>query len=145
MGVAMGSRKSGTRSISIGWPIPAPPSGSGRGGRSRTLATAIGVVHDGRWRYKGALTRRDPDTWLVPVCVPDGARTALVAFPQAGAGPAAFVRWRGALGEDTGLWAVCLPGRDHRLAVPPVAELAPLVQGAAAAIGDLRAARLVLL
>lgn len=81
----------------------------------------------------------------MPVSVPDGARTALVAFPQAGAGPATFLRWRGALGEDTGLWAVCLPGRDHRLAVPPVAELAPLVQGVAAAIGDLRVARLVLL
>ncbi len=64
----------------------------------------------------------------------EGVRLWLCCFPSAGSGPAPFVRLASYLPESIGLVGVCLPGRGHRLAEPPLATVPAMAEEAAAAL-----------
>lgn len=55
-------------------------------------------------------------------------------FPYSGSGVALFAPWRGKLGENIGLFAAKLPGRESRIQEPPRTELVPLAADLAQAI-----------
>lgn len=72
--------------------------------------------------------------WLVPLgAVPD-PRFRLFCFPPAGSGAAAYRSWVPLVPPSVELVAIVPPGRESRFAEPPLADMAALVQGAAAAI-----------
>lgn len=72
------------------------------------------------------------EQWLVDVQRPPAPRVELVCFPHAGGQPAAFAEWPRRLPPDVALRAVQLPGRAQRLAEPPVADRAALIERMAA-------------
>ena len=53
--------------------------------------------------------------------------SSLICFPWAGGGAAPFRDWAQWLPDDLGLWAARLPGREVRLAEPPIDEMERLV------------------
>ncbi|MET8118318.1 alpha/beta fold hydrolase [Micromonospora sp. NPDC005189] len=66
--------------------------------------------------------------WLSCAEPRPAARLRLVCLPYAGAGAAAYRPWSALLGDDVEVWTAQLPGRERRLADPPLstmAELAP--------------------
>ncbi|MCX5065666.1 alpha/beta fold hydrolase [Micromonospora lupini] len=66
--------------------------------------------------------------WLSCVAPRPAARLRLVCLPYAGAGAAAYRPWATLLGDDVEVWTAQLPGRERRLADPPLStmdELAP--------------------
>jgi surfactin synthase thioesterase subunit len=66
-----------------------------------------------------------PRDWYVRLN--DDADVALVAFPHAGAGSARMVRLAKAVSPQVAVWAANLPGRQARLAEPPITDLDTLV------------------
>jgi surfactin synthase thioesterase subunit len=51
----------------------------------------------------------------------------LVCLPHAGGGTAVFHRWRRTLPKGIGLLPICLPGRESRIAEPPITRMRVLV------------------
>lgn len=74
-----------------------------------------------------------PSPWLLSLPKPQ-ARRKLYVFPYLGGNPAVFAPWSAALGPDTALSVVQLPGRGQRLAEPPLTEMRPAALQIAAAI-----------
>lgn len=70
-----------------------------------------------------------PRDWYL--CLADDTPARLFAFPQAGAGSARMVRLARTLSPHVSLWSANLPGRQARLAEPPVTQLPTLVQALA--------------
>ncbi|MFF3436946.1 thioesterase II family protein [Streptosporangium sp. NPDC002721] len=65
--------------------------------------------------------------WFVPVGERPGGRIRLYTFPNAGSGPASLTDLAERFPDEVGVWAVNLPGRQARLAEPPVEDLDALV------------------
>ncbi|MEV0804950.1 alpha/beta fold hydrolase [Micromonospora sp. NPDC050200] len=68
------------------------------------------------------------DAWLACAVPRPAAWLRLVCLPHAGAGAGTFRPWAALLGEQVEVWSAQLPGRERRLAEPPLttmAELAP--------------------
>ncbi len=76
-----------------------------------------------------------PRDWYVRLGAETGTR--LFAFPHAGAGSARMVRLAKAVSPEVSMWAANLPGRQARLAEPPVTDLDPLVEALTDALVDL--------
>lgn len=68
-----------------------------------------------------------PSPWIVPLNRPAKPRATLYAFPHAGAGAAAFRLWPGDVGDELAIRAIQLPGRENRLAEPPLTDFAAVV------------------
>ncbi|MFE9692987.1 thioesterase II family protein [Micromonospora sp. NPDC005806] len=73
--------------------------------------------------------------WLSCATPRPSAPLRLVCLPYAGAGGGAFRPWAAGLAPDVELWTAQLPGRERRLAEPPVTTMdelaAPLVDAVA--------------
>lgn len=80
---------------------------------------------------------RRAGSWLIPLREPPAAAGTLVCFPNAGAGPASFAPWAKALHEDIAVWAVCLPGREHRVREQPLTDLRQMARELLGPIGGL--------
>ncbi len=65
--------------------------------------------------------------WFVPVGERPGGRIRLYTFPNAGSGPASLTGLAERFPDEVGVWSVNLPGRQARLAEPPVEDLDKLV------------------
>ncbi|MEU8385757.1 thioesterase domain-containing protein [Streptosporangium sp. NPDC048865] len=65
--------------------------------------------------------------WFVPVGERPGGRIRLYAFPNAGSGPASLTDLAERFPDEVDVRAVNLPGRQARLAEPPVEDLDALV------------------
>ncbi|MEU8199681.1 thioesterase domain-containing protein [Streptosporangium sp. NPDC049046] len=65
--------------------------------------------------------------WFVPVGERQGDRIRLYTFPNAGSGPASLTDLAGRFPDEVDVWSVNLPGRQARLAEPPVEDLDALV------------------
>ncbi|MER6830115.1 thioesterase domain-containing protein [Streptosporangium sp. NPDC000563] len=65
--------------------------------------------------------------WFVPVGERQGGRIRLYVFPNAGSGPASLTDLAGRFPDEVDVWSVNLPGRQARLAEPPVEDLDALV------------------
>ncbi|WP_440082048.1 thioesterase II family protein [Streptosporangium sp. LJ11] len=65
--------------------------------------------------------------WFVPVGERPGGRIRLYTFPNAGSGPASLTDLAERFPDEVGVWSVNLPGRQARLAEPPVEDLDKLV------------------
>ncbi|MEV0754841.1 thioesterase domain-containing protein [Streptosporangium sp. NPDC050280] len=65
--------------------------------------------------------------WFVPVGERQGGRIRLYTFPNAGSGPASLTDLAGRFPDEVDVWSVNLPGRQARLAEPPVEDLDALV------------------
>jgi surfactin synthase thioesterase subunit len=87
--------------------------------------------------------RRDP--WLMRFAPRAGARRCFVCFGPAGSGPSFFRRWAALMPADTELLVAQLPGREARLAEPPLAGIGVLADALAGAIRTLPARPSVLL
>jgi medium-chain acyl-[acyl-carrier-protein] hydrolase len=72
-----------------------------------------------------------PDRWLVRKPAPQ-AKLRLYCFAYAGGSAHQFLPWQAALGPDIEVAAFQLPGRGPRLAEPPIAAMAPLLDALAA-------------
>jgi surfactin synthase thioesterase subunit len=73
-------------------------------------------------------------TWLSRLTPTTGDGVLLFAFPPAGAGSAIFRRWLPVLPPGIELVALKAPGREDRLAEPPLHGIEPLADAAAEAI-----------
>ncbi|MEU7923762.1 alpha/beta fold hydrolase [Micromonospora sp. NPDC049801] len=65
----------------------------------------------------------DVTAWLTCVAPRPAARLRLVCLPYAGAGGGAYRPWAALLGDDVEVWAAQLPGRERRLADPPLSTM----------------------
>ncbi|WP_406316884.1 alpha/beta fold hydrolase [Streptosporangium sp. NBC_01639] len=65
--------------------------------------------------------------WFVPVGERAEGRVRLYVFPNAGGGPASLTELAAGFPPEVGVWAVNLPGRQARLAEPPLTDLHELV------------------
>ncbi|WP_436756838.1 thioesterase II family protein [Streptosporangium sp. V21-05] len=65
--------------------------------------------------------------WFVPVGERPGGRIRLYTFPNAGSGPASLTDLAERFPDEVDVWSVNLPGRQARLAEPPVEDLDALV------------------
>ncbi|WP_284164834.1 alpha/beta fold hydrolase [Frigidibacter sp. SD6-1] len=74
--------------------------------------------------------------WLAHVPKP-GATRRLVVFPYAGGNPSAFLGWSAALGPETALSVVTLPGRGPRRREPQPQDLRAEARQIAAALSRL--------
>lgn len=75
------------------------------------------------------------DRWFVRPAGPrPQARIRCVVLPFAGGGPAAFRDWYNRLGPEIDLLVLQLPGRERRIAEPPVIDLAAAVAAIATAV-----------
>ncbi|MFI7431244.1 thioesterase II family protein [Micromonospora sp. NPDC049836] len=74
--------------------------------------------------------------WLSCAAARPSARLRLVCLPYAGAGGGAFRPWAARLGPDVELWTAQLPGRERRLAEPPVTTMDDLAAPLVVAIVD---------
>jgi len=77
-------------------------------------------------------TNRMFQDWFEPL-EPAGGINCFV-FPYSGSGVAFFAPWKGKLGENVGLFAAKLPGRETRIEETPRTELVPLAADLAHAI-----------
>lgn len=75
-----------------------------------------------------------PSPWLQSFRPVANPRRTLVCFPYAGAGAAVFRDWHRHLGPEDELVAVRLPGRENRIAEPPLTAVADAVPGIVAAL-----------
>ena len=70
----------------------------------------------------------DENKWLLPRDLTEAAEIRLFCIPHAGSGASGFYRWRANM---RGLAAICafhLPGRESRLAEPPITDFGVLLQ-----------------
>ena len=74
------------------------------------------------------------DRWISTPRPNPAARLRLFCFPYAGGGPAIFRGWPQELPSGVEVCAVQPPGRGPRIAEPPFARLAPLVEAVAEAL-----------
>lgn len=72
-------------------------------------------------------TARDGSNWFVPMVEDPDRPIWILALPQAGAGCAAFAELAASLGPHVALFGMNAPGRQARLAEPPVTDLDKLV------------------
>ena len=72
--------------------------------------------------------------WFVRHRPRSGAEVRLFCFPYAGGGASVFRRWAQELPDWIELWAMQAPGREDRVAEPPVDRLPALVADLEAAI-----------
>ncbi|MDW5329550.1 polyketide synthase [Plantactinospora sp. KLBMP9567] len=79
-------------------------------------------------------TRRTGDRWLRRHGHPAGGRVRLVCLPHAGGGASFFRRWPRHLPATVELHAVQYPGREDRIAEPPVDDLHRLADLVAEAV-----------
>ncbi len=70
-------------------------------------------------------------TWITRSTPKPHAAIRLFCFPYAGGGSVVFHHWGAELPADVEVCAVKLPGRESRLAEPPIPRLAPLVNALA--------------
>lgn len=75
--------------------------------------------------------------WAVQVRRRERPRARLLCVPYAGAGTAAFRAWPDRLPDWLDLWAVRLPGRETRIAEPPVDDVHAIVAGVIPAVSGL--------
>lgn len=80
--------------------------------------------------------------WLAALKRCERPRLRLVCFPFGGGGATAFYQWQAALPPDVELWAVALPGREHRSDEPPETDGAAAVAALYAALEPLHDAPL---
>ncbi|MFJ2863930.1 thioesterase II family protein [Kitasatospora sp. NPDC087314] len=85
-----------------------------------------------------------PDLWL-PAAARPGASRRLVILPHAGSGTAVWFRWAAGLPADVEVRVARLPGRENRLAEPPLTSAAEAVDALARALRSLPALPLVVL
>jgi medium-chain acyl-[acyl-carrier-protein] hydrolase len=71
------------------------------------------------------------DSWIVTFRRTSNARVRLLCFPHAGGGPSAFAQWSRQLPSAVAVCALQAPGRERRLAEPPMSSLPALVQALA--------------
>lgn len=64
--------------------------------------------------------------WLSCAAPRPAARLRLVCLPYAGAGAGAYLPWPTLLGDDVEVWTAQLPGRERRMADPPLSTMADL-------------------
>nr|WP_247896669.1 alpha/beta fold hydrolase [Azospirillum argentinense] len=76
-------------------------------------------------------------SWLQGLRAVSAPLRSLVCFPYAGAGAAVFRDWAPAVGSDTELLAVRLPGRESRIGEPPLHRVEDAVPAILAALGPL--------
>lgn len=73
--------------------------------------------------------------WLSCAVPRPAARLRLVCLPYAGAGAGAYRPWSALLGDEVEVWTAQLPGRERRLAEPPLTTMdglaPPLVEAIA--------------
>lgn len=84
-----------------------------------------------------------PAPLLVSLAPAASHPVSLVCIPHAGAGVTAFHSWR-ALGRFAALWAVRFPGRESRLAEPPLATIDEMAEVLAPAVSKITARSVVL-
>lgn len=70
-------------------------------------------------------------SWIARLSPERPVSHRLVCFPHAGGGAQGFRSWTGIL-RTTEVWAVQLPGREHRFGEPPVSDLQTIVGAVAA-------------
>ncbi|EWC63733.1 Thioesterase [Actinokineospora spheciospongiae] len=73
--------------------------------------------------------------WISGDALADDAPTRLFCFAHAGGGGGFFRPWRGALGEDTAVCPVVLPGREGRVREAPFTRIGPLVDALVDGLG----------
>ncbi|MDG4834251.1 amino acid adenylation domain-containing protein [Solwaraspora sp. WMMD1047] len=78
-----------------------------------------------------------PQRWLLGYRPVADARIRLLCLPYAGGGGSVFADWAEGLPPDVELCAVQLPGRQNRLAEPPLRELDALVEAVDVALRPL--------
>jgi surfactin synthase thioesterase subunit len=80
--------------------------------------------------------------WLAALKRCDRPRLRLICFPFGGGGATAFYQWQAALPPGVELWAVALPGREHRSDEPPATDAEAAVAALCAALEPLHDAPL---
>jgi surfactin synthase thioesterase subunit len=88
-------------------------------------------------------SRHEPAPLLVSLGPAVPHPVSLVCVPHAGAGVTAFHSWR-ALGRFAALWAVRFPGRESRLAEPPLTTIDEMAEVLAPAVSKVAAHSVVL-
>ncbi|HEX6370737.1 MAG TPA: SDR family NAD(P)-dependent oxidoreductase [Longimicrobium sp.] len=83
---------------------------------------AAGSGGNGAWP---AAPRRE--VWFPFVRAGGSAQRRLFCFPWAGSGASAYAHWQEALGAETEVVAVQLPGREHRSGELPLGDMAQVV------------------
>lgn len=84
-----------------------------------------------------------PAPLLVPLTPGAPHPVSLVCIPHAGAGVAGFYPWR-ELGRFAALWAVRFPGRESRLAEPPLTTIYEMAEVLAPPVSEIAARSIVL-
>lgn len=72
--------------------------------------------------------------WLVCPSPDEGAGMRLICFPHAGGGPSFYSGWFDSFGSGIEVWAICLPGRENRIAEAPLDSLPQLIDRLADAL-----------
>lgn len=80
---------------------------------------------------------------LVPLTPGVSHPISLICIPHAGAGVASFYPWR-ELGRFAALWAVRFPGRESRLAEPPLTTIYEMAEALVTPVSKLAAVSIVL-
>jgi medium-chain acyl-[acyl-carrier-protein] hydrolase len=75
--------------------------------------------------------------WAVCYVPREAASLRLLCFPYAGAGASIYRAWAALLPPEIELWAIQMPGREHRMAEPPRHDLMGLVEEAQVALRPL--------
>lgn len=75
-----------------------------------------------------------PEEWLPGSGPVPSAARRLIVLPHAGSGAAAWLRWHCRLPDDVELRVARLPGRENRLAEPPLTSAPVVVTALAAAL-----------
>lgn len=70
--------------------------------------------------------QRRHHAWILPLRVNPNARTRVLCFPHAGGGTATYRSWA-PLAAELEVWAVALPGREHRLGEPATSSVSEMV------------------
>jgi surfactin synthase thioesterase subunit len=83
------------------------------------------------------------DPLLVPVTPGASRPVSLICVPHAGAGAAFFHPWR-RLGEVASVWAARFPGRENRIAEPPLTSIHAMADALAASVATIPARAMVL-
>jgi surfactin synthase thioesterase subunit len=89
-------------------------------------------------RLRAEPDRSRSDTpWFIRFSRGDTAGLRLFCFSYAGSGASTFRGWSGGLPPDVDVWAAQLPGRETRVAEPPLRRMRQLVDALYDAIGKL--------
>ena len=69
--------------------------------------------------------------WFLQPKVHPQPRLRLFCFPYAGGAASAYAQWAGYVPAGVEVWPLQLPGRQNRLAEPPIAQISAIVQALA--------------